>query len=207
MLTCRSGGPTFLAPIFASDILPTLLSILSSLDCPERFVLPILRLLNTIADRLPLQNQDQWPRDTRLADIVFAPETVGAIRRIVARNYGPPGSQASIELAAALIGKLCTEEIHKTTLAECGVLDALAVKIASFVIAQGFVLPGAEDHLNEPGALGDFPPPAPASARLAPILRAITVIIEQLEMAGRAFPFLTGNCHRLSQTTPWIRPE
>ncbi|KAJ5643156.1 uncharacterized protein N7484_005663 [Penicillium longicatenatum] len=181
------GGPTFLAPIFASDILPTLLSILSSPDCPQRFCLPILRLLNTIADRLPLQNQDQWPRDTRLADIVFAPETVGAIRRIVAQNYGPTGSQASIELAAALIGKLCTEEIHKTTLAECGVLDALAVKIASFVIAQGFVLPGAEDHLHEPGALGDFPPPAPASARLAPILRAITVIIEQSKWRAEHF--------------------
>ncbi|KAJ5885584.1 hypothetical protein N7504_011420 [Penicillium tannophilum] len=181
------GGPTFLAPIFASDILPTLLSILSSPDCPRQFVLPILRLLNTIADRLPLQNQDQWPRDTRLADIVFAPETVGAIRRIVAQNYGSSGSQASIELAAALVGKLCTEEIHKTTLAECGVLDALAVKIASFVIAQGFVLPGAEDHLHEPGALGEFPPPAPASARLAPILRAITVIIEHSKWRAEHF--------------------
>ncbi|KAJ5653182.1 hypothetical protein N7490_000185 [Penicillium lividum] len=181
------GGPTFLAPIFASAILPTLLSILSSPDCPQHFCLPILRLLNTIADRLPLQSQDQWPRDTRLADIVFAPDTVGAIRRIIAQDYGHPCSQSSIELAAALIGKLCREEIHKTTLAECGVLDALAVKVASFVVAQGFVLPGAEEHLQEPGAMGNFPPPAPASARLAPILRAITVIIEHSKWRAEHF--------------------
>ncbi|KAJ5726617.1 uncharacterized protein N7483_007974 [Penicillium malachiteum] len=183
------GGPTFLSPIFASDIIPTLLSIISSPDCPQSFCLPILRLLNTIADRLPLQSQDQWPRDTRLADSVFAAETVGAIRRIIAQAYGNAASQACIELAAALIGKLCTEEVHKTTLAECGVLDALAVKIASFVVAEGFVLPGAEGHLRDPGALGEFPPAAPASARLAPILRAVTVIIEQSKSRAEHFPF------------------
>ncbi|KAJ5738090.1 hypothetical protein N7493_001245 [Penicillium malachiteum] len=181
------GGPTFLSPIFASDIIPTLLSIISSPDCPQSFCLPILRLVNTIADRLPLQSQDQWPRDTRLADSIFAPETVGAIRRIIAQAYGNSASQACIELAAALIGKLCTEEVHKTTLAECGVLDALAVKIASFVVAKGFVLPGAEGHLRDPGALGEFPPAAPASARLAPILRAVTVIIEQSKSRAEHF--------------------
>lgn len=181
------GGPTFLAPIFASEVIPMLLSILSSPDCPQCFCLPILRLLNTIADRLPLQSQDQWPRDTRLADSVFAPETVGVIRRIIAQDYEQPGSQTCIELAAALIGKLCTEEIHKTTLAECGVLDALAVKIASFIVGQGFVLPGAENYLQEPGALGEFPPAAPESARLAPILRAVTVIIEQSKWRAEHF--------------------
>ncbi|KAJ5619632.1 hypothetical protein N7510_003616 [Penicillium lagena] len=172
------GGPTFLAPIFASNILPTLLSILSSQECPLSFRLPILRVLSTIADRLPLQSQEQWPRDTRLADLLFASEHIGCLTRILGEDYGSAQIQTSIELAAALIGKLCTEESHKTALAECGVLDALAVKIASFVVAQGFVLPGAEDHLQYLGALEAIPSPAPASAHLAPILRAVTVIIE-----------------------------
>lgn len=173
------GGPTFLAPIFASEVLPILLAILSSPDCPQTFSLPILRLLNTIADRLPLQSQEQWPRDTRLADLIFSNTHVGALRRVIAQDYGKLKNQACIELAAALIGKLCTEEVHKTTLAECGVLDALSVKLASFIVAQGFVLPGAQYHLQDPGALGELPAPAPASARMAPILRAITIIIEQ----------------------------
>jgi hypothetical protein len=146
-----------------------------------------LRLLNTIADRLPLQSQEQWPRDTRLADLVFSNENVGALRRIIAQDYDKLKNQACIELAAALIGKLCSEEVHKTTLAECGVLDALSVKLASFVVAQGFVLPGAQYHLQEPGALGELPAPAPASARLAPILRAITTIIEQSKWRAEHF--------------------
>lgn len=186
-LSGRTGGPTFLAPIFASDILPTLLAVLSSPDCPPSFTLPILRFLNTIADRLPLQSQDQWPRDTRLADLVFSSEHIGSIRRIIAQDYSSTRNRSCIELAAALIGKLCTEEIHTTALAESGVLDALAVKIASFVVAQGFVLPGAEDNLRDPGSLGEFPPPAPTNARLAPILRAVTVIIEQSKWRAEHF--------------------
>lgn len=146
-----------------------------------------MRLLNTIADRLPLQSQEQWPRDTRLADLVFSDENSDALRRIIAQDYGNLKDQACIELAASLIGKVCTEEVHKTTLAECGVLDALSVKLASFVVAQGFVLPGAQYHLQEPGALGELPAPAPASARLAPILRAVTTIIEQSKWRAEHF--------------------
>jgi hypothetical protein len=136
---------------------------------------------------LPLQSQEQGSRDTRLADLVLAPEPIGVLRRTVAQEYTTTRGQTCIELAASLIGKLCTEERHKTALAECGVLDALSIKIASFVVAQGFVLPGAEDHLQEPGALGDIPAPAPRSARLAPILRAVTVIIEQSKWRAEHF--------------------
>lgn len=177
----------FLAPLFASNILPTLLSILSSPDCPESFWLPILRLLNTIADRLPLQSQEQWPRDTQLADLVFTPATIGFLGRMLSQDYKSMRSQAAIELAATLIGKLCSEETHKTALALSGVLDALALKVASFIAAKGFVLPGAEDHLQEPGTLEDLPPPAPASAQLAPILRAVAVIIEQSKWRAEHF--------------------
>ncbi|KAJ5417684.1 uncharacterized protein N7487_001234 [Penicillium crustosum] len=181
------GGPTFLTPLFASNIPQTLLSIFSSPDCPDSFCLPILRLLNIIADRIPLQSQEQWPRDTHFADLVFASANISSLRRIISQEYKNLRSQATIELAAALIGKLCTEETHKTALAESGVLDALALKIASFVVAKGFVLPGAEDRLKEPGALEDLPLPAPESAQLAPILRAVAVIIEQSKWRAEHF--------------------
>jgi hypothetical protein len=143
--------------------------------------------LNTIADRLPLQSQEQWPRDTQLADLVFTSANISFLRRTLSQDYNNLRCQAAIELSAALIGKLCTEEIHKTALAESGVLDALALKIASFVVAKGFVLPGAEDHLQEPGALEDLPLPAPPSAQLAPILRAVAVIIEQSKWRAEHF--------------------
>lgn len=201
------GGPTFLTPIFASDILSILLAILSSPDCPQSFVFPILRLLNTIADRLPLQSQDQWPRDSRLAELVFAPETAGALRRIIAQEYSGTRSQSCIESAAALIGKICTEEVHKTALAECGILDALAVKIASFVVTKGFVLPGAETHLQDPGALGELPSPAPASARLAPILRAVTVIVEQSKWRAEHFLSSPGIVTVFPRQAPGFAPH
>lgn len=181
-----SGGTPFLSPILSSNILPILLSILSS-NCPSSFVLPILRVLNSVADRLPLQSQQQWPRDTRLADILFSTEHIGCLTRILGQDYSSHSRLTAIELAAGLIGKLCTEESHKAVLAESGVLDALAVKVASFIVAQGFVFPGAESHLEDVGALGSLPPPAPRGAKLAPILRAVTVIVEHSKWRAEHF--------------------
>ncbi|KAL2837870.1 armadillo repeat protein [Aspergillus pseudodeflectus] len=180
------GGAHFLSPILSSNILPILLSILSSRECPPSFVLPILRILNSVADRLPLQSQ-QWPKDTRLADLLFSTEHIGCLSRIIGQDYSTHNRLLSIELAAGLIGKLCTEESHKAVLADCGVLDALAVKVASFIVAQGFVFPGAENHLDDPGALGSLPSPAPRGAKLVPILRAVTVIIEDSKWRAEHF--------------------
>ncbi|PYH90831.1 armadillo repeat protein [Aspergillus ellipticus CBS 707.79] len=181
------GGAAFLSPIFSSGILSTLLSIISSPDCPSFFVLPILRTLNNIADRLPLQSHPQSSKDTRLADLLFSGEHIGFLARILGQDYGNHQDQAAIEISASLVGKLCVEETHKAVLAECGVLDALAVKVASFIVAQGFVFPGAEMHVQVTGALGILPPPAPPGAKLAPILRAITVIIEHSKWRAEHF--------------------
>jgi hypothetical protein len=72
-------------------------------------------------------------------------------------------------------------------LAEYGTLDALAMNLASFVVAQGFVLPGAENHLNQDGALSSLPPPAPSTAKLAPILRAASVLVENSKSRAEHF--------------------
>lgn len=181
------GGPSFLSPIFSSDILPTLLSILASPNSPRSpLCLPILRTLNNIADRLPLQSHQQWPKDTRLADLIFSKDCIGCLARIIAQDYDSQQAQASIELAASLIGKLCTEETHKAALAESGTLDALATKVASFVVAQGFVLP-ADRYLQGSGAPGALPPPAPSTAKLSPILRSVTVIVEHSKWRAEHF--------------------
>lgn len=187
LMSAQLGGPTFLSPIIASGILSTLLSILSSPDCPTFFCLPILRTLNTVSDRLPLRGQQDRLQDTRLADLLFRKEHAGCLARILGQDYGTHQVQASIELTASLVGKLCTEEAHKALLADCGVLDALSAKVASFVVAQGFVLPGAEQHVGGPGALPALPAPAPRTAKLAPILRAVTVIIEHSKWRAEHF--------------------
>lgn len=183
----ESGGAAFLSPILSSDIPSALLNILSSPDCPLSFSLPILRVLNAIADRLPLQSQQHLPSGSSLADLLFSTEHIGCLTRILKQEYGSYHTQASIELAASLISKLCVAENHKAILAECGVLDTLGVKLASFVASQGFVLPGADEHAQEPGALGALPSPAPPTAKLSPILRAITVIIEHSKWRAEHF--------------------
>ena len=144
-------------------------------------------MLNNVADRLPLQAQQQYPKDTRLADLLFSKERIGCLIRIIAQEYSSQQTLASIELAASLISKLCTEEVNKAALAESGVLDALAAKVASFVVAQGFVLPGAERRLQTSASLDTLPSPAPPNASLAPILRAVTVVVEHSKWRAEHF--------------------
>jgi armadillo repeat-containing protein 8 len=134
-------------------------------------------VLNAIAERLPLQNEDR-PQENKLADIIFTPEYIGLFPRILSLSLSSRALQESVNLTASLISRLCTEESQKAALANCGALDALALKLASFVASQGFVLPNADDHLGESGALSAVPLPAPAGLRLSSIIRAIAVIIE-----------------------------
>ena len=125
-----------------------------------------------------------------MAYLLFSRERIGCLARIIGQDYGSsPHASASIELAASLIAKLCTEEEHKAALAESGILDALAQKVASFVVAQGFVLPGAERRLQlqTSSSLNKLPSPSPPRASLAPILRAVTVIIEHSKWRAEHF--------------------
>lgn len=180
------GGPPFITPILESDILPSMLSILSSPDRPQSLSLSILQTLDAIADRLPLQGQHSL-RESSVADLLFSKEHIRCFIRLLGQMSTSHTTQSAITLTAGLIAKLCTEESQKVALADSGVLDVLAVRVASFVVAQGFVLPGAEDHLSEPGVLASFPPPAPRKARLAPILRAVAVIIEHSKSRAEHF--------------------
>jgi armadillo repeat-containing protein 8 len=63
------------------------------------------------------------------------------------------------------------------SLANAGILDALATRLASIVVSQGLVIPGAELVAQREGLLDWFPSPAPRNADLAGILEAIAVII------------------------------
>lgn len=72
---------------------------------------------------------------------------------------------------------MCKEERHQQALANSGVLDALATKLASFVVAEGLVIPGSEILAARDGLQEHFPQPAPQSASLSILLESISVII------------------------------
>lgn len=76
-----------------------------------------------------------------------------------------------------MISRVCREERHQQGLANSGILDALATKLATFVVAEGLVIPGAEIQAQKDGLQDFFPEAAPANARLSVILEAIAVII------------------------------
>lgn len=82
-------------------------------------------------------------------------------------------------MAASLISRICRQESYQQSLATSGVLDALAVKLASFVVAQGLVIPGAEIIANRDGLWEHIPQAASSTARFAPILEAIASIIAE----------------------------
>ncbi|EEQ90655.1 hypothetical protein RJZ56_003295 [Blastomyces dermatitidis] len=185
------GGPPFISPIAAGDIFPLLLSILSSQaqDCDPSLSLAVLETLNTIAGKFPLYQQQSLSHAKQLSSILYSRHHVETLRRLIisSTSTSSSSSQLSVALAANLIAETCVEESHKAVLAESGVLDALAFKLSTFVVAQGFVLPGAENNTMDPGTLKTLPPAAPPNAQLAPILRAITVIVQNSKSRAEHF--------------------
>ncbi|PGG99286.1 hypothetical protein AJ79_08592 [Helicocarpus griseus UAMH5409] len=183
------GGPPFIPPIVAGGIIPLLLSIMSSPDCHQSLLIVVLGTLNTIADRFPLYQPQSLSHAKHLSSLLYSQDHVKTLHRIINDSMSSPSSstQESVALAANLIAKTCSEESHKAMLASMGVLDALATKLSTFVVAQGYVLPGAENHVMDSGTLKKLPPPAPSNARLAPILRAIAVIIENSKNCAEHF--------------------
>jgi hypothetical protein len=166
------GGSSFVEPILHSDILPQLVSVLSAETCTGRMAHGILRFLNAVADHLPPSAPTNWLPNQQLALLLYSGEHVACWSSIIAQPGPSSTSQQACVLAASLICKTATEEKHKKSLVEAGILPALATGLASHVVAQGLVLP-APDLSSF-----DLPPPAPPAARLAPILAALALLLD-----------------------------
>lgn len=172
------GGPAFVAPLLSGFVLKPLLSILTPGESPPQLVLHSLRSLNTIADSLSLGDLSTNSTDQSLSNLLFANPCLGALTQILWQSNASPTVQQQITLAACLITKSCQEEWHRDALSDSGALDALAMRLASFVVSMGLVLPGAEAQRHTSDILESIPAPAPANAKLAPILEAIGTIIQ-----------------------------
>ncbi|KAL9109612.1 MAG: hypothetical protein Q9227_005792 [Pyrenula ochraceoflavens] len=172
------SGTQFIFPLLVANVQAPLLTTLSSNDCPPQLALAVLRTLNTIADYLPPEGTFYWPRDQRLAQILYTKESAQAIARIIGSGSISNIAQQSSSLAACLMSKTLINEQHKDLVVEVGVLDSLATKLASFVVSQGCVLPTSEALSNGSGLQGRLPLPAPANARAYPFLQLTAVIVE-----------------------------
>ncbi len=160
---------------------------LASAECPQPVVLATLRTLHTIADNLPPSSAGEWTIDEQLANLLYSKEHVGSLARIIGDPSETANVQQAVSLTISLICKTCLDERQKEALVDAGVLNALAARLASFIVLQGFVFIGAESHIRDLGALGTIPPAASANARLAPALKAIAILIEQSKSRTKLF--------------------
>ncbi|KAI6781346.1 uncharacterized protein J7T54_002238 [Emericellopsis cladophorae] len=172
-----NGGPAFLAPVVASDALPEVLAKICPYANPGRIVLAALRVLEGVVESSLLATPSS-PHNTQLLaeEILVAPyfESFNAILTGSTDNHI---IQGQIEAACNLISKLCKEEKQQQALTMSGTLDVLALRLASFAVADGSAVPGAVEAAKRDGLFEAFPAAAPLSAKLDPVLQAIAAIV------------------------------
>ncbi|KAH0541875.1 hypothetical protein FGG08_003680 [Glutinoglossum americanum] len=172
------GGPAYVAPLLAAHVLPPLLAQLSIAECSPQIVLAALRTLITIADSLASAHPVSSLSIGALSNALMSKFHVQSLAQILSQTSPAPIVQQQIALAAMLVAKACREERHQNLLANAGVLDALASRLAGFIISMGFGFPGVERAIQGEGNIvGITLSPAPRSAQLPPILEATGAII------------------------------
>lgn len=172
-----AGGPAFLAPISAGRALTGILSNVSPFTNPPQIVTAALRALVDIADAAALTDSTAPLNTQTLAEKVFAPAHLDAFNAILSITSPKVQSQNQITLVCYLIRKICLEDKVQHALAMAGLLDTLAARLASFAVAEGYVIPRAAVAAQEDGLFEAFPDPAPESAKLGPILEAIAAVV------------------------------
>lgn len=179
-----TGGPAYLPPLNAGSIFPPLLSILCPTESSPQLVLAALRALNTVADAALLNYNKPESSDENFVKVLYEDQHLASLAQILDQSSSALVVQQQISLAAALITKTCKEESQRKTLALSGVLEALATRLASFVVATGSAVQSPHDHNTKPTC---EIAPATTRSRLAPILQAIGTIISNSKIRTSKF--------------------
>lgn len=150
-------------------------------------VLATLRTLNSVADSLSLEHLSVDSTEDGLYNLLYTDQHLTSVAQLLSQVSLSLTVQQQISLAAALITKTCREEAQRKMLAQAGILEALASRLSSFVVATGcyFVRSGCNSDTTSPENL----PPVTAKSRLAPILEAVATIIK--DSKSRANQFLS----------------
>ena len=161
----------------AANIVPAVLSNIAPDENPPQIVVAALRALSDIVDAAGLAPRTCPLDRSTLADLIFVQEHIESLTALLALSSSRHLCQSQVALAAGLIGRLCRDERHRQALTMAGALDALCSRLASFALAQGHVVPGAESLAHSDGLIKAFPEPAPSTAKMEPILFAIARIL------------------------------
>ncbi|KAK8094464.1 hypothetical protein PG997_001149 [Apiospora hydei] len=177
-----NAGYQFLSPLCASGAIEAVLA-RSCLRSPRsQIVLTSLRILRAVTEAAafaPIPPTDQASRHSQLspdtvilANIILANDHLESFASILRNDVS-----AQVSAVARLILSLCREERHQFALVNCGVLDALATRLAGFAVAEGQVIPRADEISQSNGLSNCFPTPARPGVELSDILGSIAAII------------------------------
>lgn len=147
-------------------------------------MLNALRSLNAVADSLFLSHSDNDTNEDGLLNLLYTEQHLSTVTSLLLQTSPSLIAQQQVALTAALISKTCRDEHRRAMLAQTGVLEALAVKLASFVVGTGCSLNPSNGGFKH---IGDIAP-APSRSRLSPILQAVGAIIQSSK--PRAIQFL-----------------
>ncbi|OAA67845.1 armadillo repeat protein [Niveomyces insectorum RCEF 264] len=176
-----SGGPSFLPPLHAAGALPAILAYIDPHTTHLRLVFAALRSLLAFARAAQLVSTPPSAPSpvtlATLAEAVFAPPAIHALHHILTLPSRAWWVESCTNAALTLIPLLCRDSRHQTSLSKAGVLEALAVKIASYVVAQGQVVPGADVAAEKEGLRDAIPEPASPQMDLAAVLAATATVL------------------------------
>ncbi|KAI1657438.1 ARM repeat-containing protein [Daldinia decipiens] len=172
-----NAGPAFLSPLHAVGALPAVLNSSCLQNGHPQIVLAALRVVQDIAAAAAYAPSTSPITSTSLAEILFADEPLDSLHHILSQKPPTLDSEAQISIVTHLIKDLCRDERHQLALLSKGILDLLATKLASFAVAEGQVLPGAEIIARIEGLEGFIPAPATPASSLDGVLGAIASII------------------------------
>jgi len=196
------GGPAYVHPLNAGGVVGPLLDVLSPWEASPSAVLAALRTLNTVADSLSLEDTRRVDYSRRnaipdgLITFLYTETHLRSITHLLSQTSSSVTVQQQISLTASLVTKTCQEEYQRALLARSGVLEALASRLASFVVATGCCLIPVTVESEDL-------PPATVRSRLAPILEAVGGIIQHSK--ARAVQFLSAPA--FAAVFPRIEPD
>ncbi|KAL1892722.1 hypothetical protein Cpir12675_004421 [Ceratocystis pirilliformis] len=171
-----SAGPQFLDPLFHSNIIVVLTQNVHLTSTHPQIVLAALRALVAISSILRCASNTCALTRANFSDTFFSHVDFESLRVLLLMRGPGPHVHTQANLVATLLGRLSIDIKHRAQIAQAGIIDALATRFASFAVAEGLAVPGAEEACRQYNLEAYFPAPE-YRVKLALILEAISNII------------------------------
>ncbi|KAF2083877.1 ARM repeat-containing protein [Saccharata proteae CBS 121410] len=168
------GGPAFVAPLLAGQLLSPLLHAFSPRESPPKLVIATLRALITLCES---SGDDLFlnPTKAKIADEIYKRPEGDGLSEILSQRPSSWNTQEQIGLVATLIAKSCRDDQHRNFLVKSGVLDLLSARLASYIARN--LRDRGEVLGSDASAVAGLPSP-PSDAIAIGIIQAISSIIK-----------------------------